>query len=109
MEQSPSPKVSSRCCPTRASQALARAHLQQAERHVHAGELRLENVRALVTELQHPAGWAETLLAQMEDILAAQISHRDRLRKEMRKSIQTKPRMTLETNSRRLTLDRARL
>jgi hypothetical protein len=66
------------------SQALALAHLQQAERHVRAGELRLENVWALVTEVQHPADWAETLLAQMENILAAQISHRDRLRKEVR-------------------------
>jgi hypothetical protein len=61
----------------------ALAHLEEAERHVREGELRLVKVRALVAKMRDPTDEAETFLARMETILAGQISHRDHLRKEV--------------------------
>jgi hypothetical protein len=68
------------------------AHLEDAERHVREVELRLGRQRALVAEWReetHPTDEGllasiERLLARMEDLLAAQVSHRDRLREEVR-------------------------
>jgi hypothetical protein len=62
-------------------------HLDEAERHVREGELRLERQRVLIGKLRdggHLTDTAETLLARFKDALASHISHRDRLRKEVR-------------------------
>ena len=63
------------------------AHLKEAERHVRDGEARVEKQRELLSKLRdggHPTEEAETLLARFRDILAEQVSHRDRLREEAR-------------------------
>jgi hypothetical protein len=62
-------------------------HLDEAERHVREGELRLERQRTLIVKLRdggHRTDMAETLLARFKDALAAHISHRDRLQEEVR-------------------------
>jgi hypothetical protein len=61
------------------------AHLEQAERHVREGSLRLERQRALLAELEeagHPTDQAKILLEEFELALASQVDNRDRLRKE---------------------------
>jgi hypothetical protein len=73
------------------SEALAL--LEEAERHVREVKLRLERQRALVAEWREEAhltdeaegvsAQIETLLTRMEDVLTAQICHRDRLREEV--------------------------
>ena len=64
----------------------ARAHLEEAERHVSDGQRLLWRQLLLVSELRdgvYPTDRAETLLRIFLDILVMHIAHRDRLVKEI--------------------------
>jgi hypothetical protein len=70
--------------PVDPDQALV--HLEESERHVHDGKLRVERQRALLAGLRdggHPTQEAETLLERFHDILAQHITNRNRLREEV--------------------------
>ena len=70
--------------------ALAREHLELAERHVAKGKFRVIAQLALVAMLERRGlkiKAADTLLCQFEEILALHVQHRDRIAQELREGV----------------------
>jgi hypothetical protein len=70
--------------------ALAREHLELAERHVAEGQLRVIAQLALVAKLERRGlkiKEANTLLHRLEETLALHVQHRDRIAQELREGV----------------------